>query len=257
MTDKPRLNMPDGYAFAEFESLESTNLQAKKLAAMGEYGPMVIYTKDQTGGRGRNGRTWLSSKDTLTATILLSSAAPKSNIAQLAFVMAIAAHKTVCDLIEPSKVKTVGLKWPNDLLVQGRKLAGILIETCPVKNHHQSVLAVGIGMNVKSAPTDEDFTAISLSQLGVDVDIELVLTSLVANFVNFFDIWAESTNFAMIRKIWLDHALGLGGKITAKLPNQTIHGIFERLDETGILILRDERNIIHQITAGDVFIGHI
>ena len=257
------VNMPDGYAIAEFETLDSTNKQAYRLAQMGAFGPMLIFTKNQSHGKGRNGRVWLSSNDTLTATILISSKAPKENVAQLAFVMAIAAHKTVCEFADADKHQHIGLKWPNDILVQGRKLAGILIESFTIKDNADSVLAIGIGMNIANIPSDGDFSASALSQLCTNseldkpIKIETILSSLVQNFATYFDLWAEGKNFASIRKIWLANAIGLGGKITARLPNQSIYGVFERLDEDGILILRDEAGEIHQITAGDIFIGHI
>ncbi|MGL1920350.1 MAG: biotin--[acetyl-CoA-carboxylase] ligase [Hyphomicrobiales bacterium] len=256
------IDLPTGYAIAAFDSLASTNQHALKLANEGEFSghvgePLIVYTKNQTAGRGRNGRTWLSSDKTLTATILLTTSAPKAKVAQLAFVMAIAAHKTICGFLEASKHKSIGVKWPNDILVQGRKLAGILIESSNAKSRGNTTLAIGIGMNIGDIPEDGDFSATSLLALDVDISIEQVLSSLAFNFDKFHELWSDGAGFAAIRKIWLDHALGLGGKITARLPNHSIHGIFESLNEDGILILRDEAGKIHQITAGDIFIGHI
>lgn len=256
------IKLPTGYQLAEFETLASTNQQAMQMAQTGDIGflqdgPLVVFTKNQSAGRGRSGRSWLSSNQSLTATILLSSKAPKDKVAQLAFVAALAVHKTVCEFIPTDKHKSVGLKWPNDVLVQGRKLAGILIESCAVKGIPNSILAVGIGMNIGDIPEDSDFSATSLKGLDADVNSEQTLTSLTFNFDKYLDLWSDGAGFAMIRKIWLDHALGLGGKITARLPNQSIQGIFESLDDDGTLILRDEADKIHQITAGDIFIGHI
>lgn len=257
------VELPQGYALVAFDSLDSTNKKALELAQTNEFAAndafnnLVVFTKHQTAGRGRNGRTWLSSDQTLTASILLKTHAPRAKVAQLAFVMAIAAHKTTCDFITPEAYKKIGLKWPNDLLAQGRKLAGILIESAHIKSSSATILAIGIGMNIGNIPQDEDFSATSLSALGADANVEQVLSKLIYNFDKYFDLWSDGLGFAAIRKIWLDHALGLGGKITARLPNQSIHGVFESLDEDGILILRDEANKIHQITAGDIFIGHI
>lgn len=260
------IDLPHGYAIATFDTLASTNQQATQMAKSGDVdlsndAKLIVYTQNQTAGRGRSGRTWLSSDQTLTATILLSSKAPKNQVAQLAFVAALAVHKTVCQYVNDDKHKSIGLKWPNDVLVQGRKLAGILIESCIVKANPDSVLAIGIGMNIGDIPKDGDFAATSLKALDTvndkTINIEQVLSTLIFNFDKYLNLWSDGTNFAMIRKIWLDHALGLGGKITARLPNQSIYGIFESLDEDGTLILRDEADKIHQITAGDIFIGHI
>lgn len=251
------IKLPQGYALAAFDSLESTNKKALELAKTESFESLVVFTKNQTAGRGRSGRTWLSSNQTLTATILLSTAAPKSKVAQLAFVMAVAAHKTICDFIEPDKHKSIGLKWPNDILVQGRKLAGILIESASINHPSKTTIAIGVGINVGDIPSDGDFSASSLKMLGTDVNLEQILSNLTYNFDNYLNLWSDGLGFAAIRKIWLDHSLGLGGKITARLPNQSIHGIFESLNEDGILILRDEADKIHQITAGDIFIGHI
>ncbi len=245
------IKLPTGYKLAEFESLESTNKHALKLAQMGEQGAIIVFTKNQTQGRGRSGRTWLSSAQTLTTSILIHSQAPKDKLAQLSFVMAVAAHKTICDFTKPKHHKNIGLKWPNDILHQGHKLAGILIES---QNNAQ---AIGIGINISAIPQNQNFSATSLTQLGANTTPESVLSPLVQNFATFFDLWAEGKNFLAIRKIWLNNAIGLGGKITARLPNKTHHGIFEKLDENGTLILRDEAGKIHQITAGDIFVGYI
>lgn len=257
------INLPNGYTLAHYDKLGSTNQQALSLATelgnqpLNEQNGIVVFTKNQSAGRGRSGRTWLSSAQTLTATILISTHAPKDKVAQVAFVMAVAAHKTICDLLPAEQQNKIGLKWPNDILVQGHKLCGILIESQLSKFNKSHILAVGIGMNIGGIPQDGDFSAMSLAQMGIEVGVETVLSKLCHNFAGFFEQWSNGRNFTDIRKIWLDHALGLGGKITARLPNQTIHGIFESLDANGTLILRDEADEIHQITAGDIFIGHI
>lgn len=257
------VNLPKGYTLAQYDKLGSTNQQALLLATkldrqlLHEQNAIVVFTKNQSAGRGRNGRTWLSSTETLTATILLSSQAANNKVAQVAFVMAVAAHKTVVDMLPADTQNKIGLKWPNDILVQGHKLCGILIESQLNKLNNGHVLAIGVGMNIGAIPQDGEFSATSLAQLGIDIDVETVLANLCKNFAAYFEQWSNGQNFADIRKIWLDHALGLGGKITARLPNNTIYGIFESLDENGTLILRDEADEIHQITAGDIFIGHI
>ncbi|MCJ8322536.1 MAG: biotin--[acetyl-CoA-carboxylase] ligase [Rhizobiales bacterium] len=257
------INLPNGYTLAHYDQLGSTNEQALLLAAelddrqLDEQHGIVVFTQNQSAGRGRSGRTWLSSEQTLTATILISTHAPKDKVAQVAFVMAVAVHKTIADLLPADKQNTIGLKWPNDVLVRGHKLCGILIESQLNKFNKAHILAVGIGMNVGEIPQDGDFSAMSLAQMGIEVDVETVLSALCHNFAKFFEQWSNGRNFVAIRKIWLNHALGLGGKITARLPNRSIQGIFESLDDDGTLILRDEADEIHQITAGDIFIGHI
>ena len=141
------------------------------------------------------------------------------------------------------------MKWPNDVLADGRKLAGILLES------GQTIpgwLAIGVGVNLASHPDGTEFPAMSLAQLGVAVpSCEEALALLAARFAHWYDAWMEQ-GFETLRTAWLARAGGLGAPIRARLPHETRHGVFEGIDASGALLL-NEQGQVRAITAGEVF----
>jgi BirA family biotin operon repressor/biotin-[acetyl-CoA-carboxylase] ligase len=226
-----------------YEELDSTNSEARRLAEKGEPGPVWISAARQTAGRGRRGRVWDSGQGNVAATLLLRPEAPASVTGQLSFVAALAAAETAA-YFAPSAAITV--KWPNDVLAEGKKLAGLLLEGGP------GWLAIGIGVNLASFPPDTEFPAISLAQLGIaPPPAEEALTVLAARFAHWYDGWMK-TGFDTIREAWLARAAGLGKPIRARLPNETREGVFEGIDQSGALLL-NEQGQLHPIAAGEVF----
>jgi BirA family biotin operon repressor/biotin-[acetyl-CoA-carboxylase] ligase len=236
--------------FKEYAELDSTNAEARRLALTGESGPLWITTARQTAGRGRRGRSWQSPAGNLAATLLIRPARAKAEWAQLSFVAAIA----VADLaarLAPSAA--IAVKWPNDVLAEGRKLAGILLESVLLKTGGEA-LAIGIGVNLAAHPLDTEFPAISLAGLGAKPPSpEGAIALLAPGFAGWYDLW-DSAGFAPIRDAWLARAAGLGQRIRARLPDQERAGVFEGIDEDGALLLK-EGNRTRAIAAGEVFFG--
>lgn len=237
------IDWPQGYGRLRFEELDSTNSQARRLAENGEAGPVWICAARQTAGRGRRGRAWQSGEGNLAATLLLRPTTPASAVGQLSFVAALSAADTAAQFA-PTVAITV--KWPNDVLADGKKLAGILLEGGP------GWLAVGVGINLASFPPATEFPATSLAQLGlVPPAAEEALSVLARRFAHWYDAWMTN-GFDMVRAAWLARASGLGAPIRARLPHQTHTGIFEGIDEGGALLLND-RGRVRAIAAGEVF----
>jgi BirA family biotin operon repressor/biotin-[acetyl-CoA-carboxylase] ligase len=208
------------------DQLDSTNSEARRLAEAGERGPVWITADRQTAGRGRRGRAWEQGEGNLAATLLIH---PTGDFAQL---------------FAPSAPITV--KWPNDVLANGKKLAGILLESGP------GWLAIGIGVNLVSHPDGTEFPATSLAQLGIaPPSSQDALALLAARFAHWYDAWM-SEGFEILRSAWLARAGGLGAPIRARLPHETRHGVFEGIDATGALLL-NEQGKVRAITAGEVF----
>ncbi|HWY60636.1 MAG TPA: biotin--[acetyl-CoA-carboxylase] ligase [Rhizomicrobium sp.] len=225
--------------------LDSTNDEARRLAQAGESGPLWITAARQTAGRGRRGRQWQSAEGNLAATLLIRPARPKAEWAQLSFVAAIA----VADMTAPmAPSATIAVKWPNDVLAEGRKLAGILLETAG------EALAIGIGVNLNAHPSDTEFPAISLAALGAKLPSpEGAMALLAPGFAGWYDQW-ESAGFAPIRDAWLARAAGLGQRIRARLADTERVGVFEGIDAQGALLL-NEGSRTRAIAAGEVFFG--
>lgn len=226
----------------------STNAEALERARAGERGPLWITAAEQSDGRGRGGRMWLSPPGNLYATLLLSEPCAPAQAPQLAFVAALALHDAVAHRA-PAQASGLALKWPNDLLLAGAKLAGILIES---ENAPVFSLAVGIGVNCVSHPGDTAYPATDLAATGASVTPEMLFAALAGAMQRRLTQWARGEGFAAIRADWLTRAFGLGRDISVRLPDREFSGRFDGLDELGrLLVTRAGRQTA--VTAGDVF----
>lgn len=231
-----------------FDALDSTNEEAKRRALTGEAGPLWIVARAQTAGRGRRGRAWTSAAGNLFTTGLFKLDASPARAAQLSFAAALAVGDVAASVISHEAVR---LKWPNDVLVEGRKLAGILLES----GSHQDGgiwLAVGIGINLAHHPEDAERPATDLSVHGGAMAPEEAVERLSARFEHWRAVWARD-GFAPIRETWLARAWGLGERCTARLEGETIEGVFADLAEDGSLRLDLNDGRRRLVSAGDVF----
>ena len=237
-----------------FDEIDSTNAEARRRAEAGEAGPLWITAALQTAGRGRRGRGWETPVGNLAATCLFVTDRTPAEAAQVSFVAALA----VFDLARAiAPAATVALKWPNDLLVEGGKAAGILVESGP-RVGGGLWLAVGIGVNLVYAPPPApDMVSRPIAFLNVvrsppTPDVAAPLLSQA--FERWRSVW-DRDGFAPIALAWTERAHGLHGPCTARLPGETVSGVAEGLDADGALRLRLENGAIRRITAGDVFFG--
>ncbi len=242
------MNWPKGYALKELDEIDSTNEEARRLALAGERGPLWITAARQNAGRGRRGRAWVSPAGNLSATLLIAPGRPANECAQLSFAAALAASDVVLSFGTEARVK-----WPNDVLVNGAKLAGILLESASQSGADPAWLAVGIGINLKHHPSDTEFPATSLAAIGLAApEPREALLRLAASFAKWYDIW-RAQGFAPIRDAWLARAAGLGTRIRARLTNGETMGVFEGIDANGALLLRETQDRVRTIAAGEVF----
>lgn len=234
---------PQGYSRQVHAELDSTNEEARRLAEAGEVGPLWIMAERQSAGRGRRGRVWHSPAGNLAATLLLTPRAPQSVTGQLSFAAALAVADTAAHF---APAIAIAVKWPNDVLAEGKKLAGILLEG------GGSWLAIGIGINLAGHPEGTEFPATSLTGLGLAAPSpEAALTILAARFAHWYAVWMQS-GFGSLRMQWLARAKGVGAPIRARLPQETREGVFEGIDENGALLL-NEGGHTRAIAAGEVF----
>lgn len=251
------LQLPSPYRLVELECVDSTNAEAKRMAEDGAPDGTVVWAKRQTAGHGRRGREWVSPEGNLYFSIVLRPPYPMADVAQLSFVAA----NAVADAVQVAAPRGtfVNVKWPNDVLVEGKKIAGILMEgEADPGTDRFKWLVLGIGVNVAKHPPaqDTETPATSLAGEGVTgagLDVEALLDTLVKRFLAGFVTW-RNLGFGPIRRHWLVRAKGLGGPVRVRLPNETLHGIFAALDEDGALVLHLEGQPNRRITAGDVFI---
>jgi BirA family biotin operon repressor/biotin-[acetyl-CoA-carboxylase] ligase len=231
-----------------YDTVGSTNAEALKLARAGERGPYWVTARSQSAGRGRRGRDWTSPPGNLYATLLLSEPSPPAVAAQLSFVAGLAVHDAIVACAPPAAAVT--LKWPNDVLIGGAKLAGILIEA---ESEPVYSAAIGIGINCMSHPEETAYPATDLAEQGATSDVAAVFGCVIAAMAERLAQWRSGAGFARIRADWLAQAAGLDQPIVVRLPECELSGIFTGLDADGRLLLRSASGAIEAITAGDVF----
>lgn len=242
--------MPAGYRVVELDEIDSTNEEARRRAAGGDEGPLWIMAHAQTAGRGRRGREWSSPRGNLMATLLMAPGCAPAQAALLSFVAALAVHDALCAWITPDAVK---LKWPNDALVDGRKISGILLETASAGDRRDLPwLAIGIGINLVHAPATANYPATFVNAHGVAPGPADALSVLAAAWDGRFRLW-QTQGFSAIRSAWLARAAGLGSPIDVRLAGETISGIFETIRPDGALELLCPDGQRRAIAAGEVY----
>jgi BirA family transcriptional regulator, biotin operon repressor / biotin---[acetyl-CoA-carboxylase] ligase len=247
MSGAPRL--PAFFSLEAFDSIGSTNEEALRLARSGAPEGTLVWAEQQTGGRGRRGRSWSSPPGNLYCSLLLRPAVPPAQAAQLGFVAAVGMAETLLAVLPAAR--RLSCKWPNDLLIDSAKTAGILPEA-EGAGRNVEALVVGMGINIESHPADTPYRATSLRAAGAQVSVEALLESLAAPLLAWYRRW-QSEGFAPVRSRWLDFAQGLGEPIEVRLENATLEGRFAALDVTGALDLQLADGRHRLVTAGDVF----
>ncbi len=223
---------PAGVGREIHETLDSTNAEALRRAAAGEAGPLWVLARAQTAARGRRGRAWSSPEGNFAASFLMK---PPGQMALRSFVAALGLHEAMVTLT--GRPELFALKWPNDVLLSGGKLAGILLESGA-----HGTLVIGIGVNLVAAPdpgTLEPGAVRPVSLLeatGLRVSPEEMLGAL-APAVQRWEERLSDEGFAPIRAAWLARATRIGEDIVARLPGREVAGRFETVDESGAIVL--------------------
>ena len=249
---QPRL--PPAYRLIVLDQAESSNDEAKRLAEAGAEDGTLVWVKEQTKGRGRQGRRWSDLPGNLTFSLILRPEVSLAQAAQLSFVTALGVGDGIGS-VAPPMIET-RYKWPNDVLFNDRKGCGILLESKAVGGSDLEWLVLGVGINVQSFPRDLDPPATSLHFEGAppSLDAVAVLEAFSRHFMAWTNRWLED-GFGPIREAWLRHAKGLGETIRVRLAKEELSGVFKELDEGGALRLELPQGGLRSITAGDVYFG--
>ncbi|QCI68623.1 biotin--[acetyl-CoA-carboxylase] ligase [Phreatobacter stygius] len=251
MTELAQAAAAAGYRLETFDEIGSTNAVALQRAAEGETRPTWFVTDRQTAGRGRRGRSWTSLKGNLFASLLLVDPAPVAHIAELCFVAALAVDDALLAVV-PDAFDQFRLKWPNDGLLGGAKVVGMLVEATTRAATTQ--VAIGIGVNVAHHPVDTPYPTTSFAAKGFAVGRDQLFEALSASMVRALAVWNRGEGFAQIRAGWLARAAGLGGPLVIQSDGKRAEGIFTGLDAHGRLIL-DTPDGRQLITAGEVLLA--
>jgi BirA family biotin operon repressor/biotin-[acetyl-CoA-carboxylase] ligase len=237
-----------GYGLAAFDQIGSTNAEAMSRARDGERGPMWFVTTEQIAGRGRRQRAWVAPRGNLASSVLEVMDVSPAVAATMGFAFGLAHETALRRVSVEANLRLAGsdqlkylLKWPNDIMVRGQKLCGLLVEAEAVAGGELAVVA-GIGTNIIAAPEGTPTPATSLAALS-------------DAWVEFRGIWDNGRGFGEIRRQWLERAFGLGERIAIQTGTATVEGTFDTIDESGCLIVRTADGKRAAVTAGEVYFG--
>jgi BirA family biotin operon repressor/biotin-[acetyl-CoA-carboxylase] ligase len=249
----PSPKLPAGYRLLRLETVDSTNAEARRRAKAGEPGPLWIWSARQSQGRGRGGREWISQPGNLFASLLIGVNCPIRVAGQLALVAGVIAYDTVAKLVAYEGRSEIMLKWPNDILLTGEKVAGMLLENVgsPVENRSQVI--IGTGINLANHPDDLPQPAVSLGAYDINIAPADALQVLAATTHEWLTRWNEGTGFPGIRRAWLDRAGPTGRPLRVTINGDETEGVYAGLDSDGALRLLTPDGSEYRIAAGDVF----
>lgn len=245
-----------GYRLLGFDVVEgSTNTVAMEHARDGAPGNLWVVTAHQRSGRGRRGRVWQAPRGNLAASLLVELECDPGVMATVGFVAGLALHEAarVC---APHLASGLRLKWPNDLLLNGAKTSGMLLESEVVGRGRRCVV-IGIGVNIVASPEGAPYPVASLGEAGAHVDAASFFEVLSATWLEYFAFWDNGNGMDRIRQEWLSRAHGVGGPVSIQFGDDIINGIFETIDATGQLVVRTSAGEARTITAGDVYFGDV
>ena len=231
------------------ESTSSTNSDMAKMAKQDASPWTVVHALEQSAGRGRYGNRWISKKGNLYMSVLLRPMATESHWGELSFVIELAVASTIEVFIESEIVE---VKWPNDILVNDQKIAGVLLELFNHENCLPAII-VGVGINIESAPVGARYGATYLNKfLNQATKAEDILKILLREMLRWTNLW-EKSGFEEIKKNWLQRAYKLGGKVELlDKDEQTRQFNFIGMDIDGAMLLRDCSGKIRKLMAGTV-----
>ncbi|MFC5504716.1 MULTISPECIES: biotin--[acetyl-CoA-carboxylase] ligase [Hyphomicrobiales] len=240
-----------GYRLIIRDEVGSTMEEARRALHQGDPGLLWIVARSQNAGRGRHGRHWTSPPGNLYASLLLVNPCEPALAPQLGFVAGLALHDAaarVTGLVAPR----LALKWPNDLLIDGAKCSGLLLEG--ESGAGRFAVIAGLGINIASCAQGTPYPASFLRAHAPDVTIEAVLEALAEAWAQRFAIWCRPGGFGPIREAWLERAAFLGETITIRPPSGAVTGVFVGLDPGGRLLLETSTGT-QTFDAGDLFFG--
>lgn len=230
----------------QLDAVGSTNDYAKDLARKGAIEGTIVTAACQTAGKGRQGNQWMSEPGNLYMTLVLRPGVSAADSGQLSFLAAVALANAV-EKVLPAGTK-IALKWPNDLLLNGKKAAGILLETEAGSGKTVDWLVMGMGLNIAHAPDN----AISLGSLGGHIAPLDMLQIVRSDIMAFYEVW-QREGFSPIRAAWLARAAHREQEINVRLPTETFRATFLGIDEAGALHVKLPDGQERHIASGEVF----
>lgn len=234
------------------DEVGSTNAVAMEAARAGDPGLLWITAVRQSAGRGRRGRHWVSEAGNLYASLLLIDPAAQMDLLNLPLVIALGVRNGLAALVSDDR-STVAIKWPNDILLNGHKCVGILLESERLVDGRLACV-VGCGVNVERCPEGTPYPVTSLRRAGLSASVEATFEGVARGVEEALTLWDHGRKFDAVRQDWLSHAAGVGGRCTVNLAEGSLTGFFVGLASDGRLILEEDGGGRRSISAGDLFL---
>lgn len=240
-----------------FEELDSTSTALRRMIEMGTETAegLIVTARMQTAGRGRGGRSWSSPPGNLYASVLIEPPDQLARAPEIGFVAGLAIIAAIQSLVpDRASDEAVRCKWPNDVLFEGAKVAGLLLETAHSPGVTKPCVILGVGLNLEPVAVARPlYPVTSLLDFGHRIAPVHAMEALAKQLALYLVQWRRD-GFAPIREAWLAHAAGLGGPITVQLPQETLTGRFTGLDAHGALLVQMEDGKTRRVIAGDVIL---
>ncbi|KSV69487.1 biotin biosynthesis protein [Sinorhizobium sp. GW3] len=243
----------DDFRHVALDAVGSTNSECLARARQGDPGNLWVTAIRQTGGRGRRGRAWFSEPGNLYASLLLIEPAPVEHLHSLPLAVAVAVHRAIRQVMPPGSAP-VEIKWPNDILIDGKKTCGILLEGESLPDGRRA-LVIGCGINIAVQPDEGLYPVTSLANEGASVSPDELFARLFLTMAETLLVWDRGAGIATTIEQWRAAARGIGETITVNLPDRSLSGRFAGIDEAGRLVLDTGNGKTQAIAAGDVFFG--
>ena len=240
----------DGFRHIDLQETGSTNLECLERARAGDPGNLWVTARRQTGGRARRGRNWVSEPGNLYASLLLIDPAPVDRLSSLPLAVSLAVFDAIkAELPFDTDVR---IKWPNDVLVNGKKVSGILLEGEMLADGRYA-LVIGCGINIAHKPDETMYEVTKLSEAGSSCSPQTLFARLYQSMEAMLELWDRGSGTARVVAAWKHVAAGIGLPITVNLPTQSLKGVFAGIDDHGMLLLDQGGGKLLPIAAGDVF----
>ena len=240
------------YLIHQFDEVESTNDLAFSLAENNQiFANEIIVASKQNKGRGRLNRNWESPKGNLYFSLVLQPKIAIEKTSQISLVAICALQIAVAKIFQQQNiVAKIQNKWPNDLLIDQKKVAGILLES-KISNKNCDFAILGIGVNINSNPTQTLFPSTNIKNFSCEISASKMLEFFLEEFENLYENWLIF-GFKNIRNLWHKNAYNLNSKININLGNSKIEGLFQEIDEEGNIVIKNHNNETKKISFGDV-----
>lgn len=243
---------PSHIPIIDLDEIDSTNTEAMRRVARGERGPLWITAKVQTAGKGRSGRAWVSESGNLYASLIVALDCLPAVAHHLSFVAGVAVADAIRAEAAPDALPGLRLKWPNDVLLDGGKLSGMLLESASDPRTGQLVAVFGIGINIAAPPADLGRAVASLAASGIATDRMKLLHRLSDTIRHWLAVWNRGSGFESVRSAWLERAGPIGERVSINADRGAVGGLFAGIDGDGALLLTLDHGETRRFTHGDV-----